>query len=199
MNNDNKVTDKKELFKIVEFILNRADEGDLEVVSEALKKRQTAKSRGPAGVDINYLAHSMGSTVSKQVSSSKDYLRSTVTDYVVKIIKQHAPEITDDQLKVLLDEYIPSEASAAEKNVKRLPSDVELKMIDQFLRFNSGKMPLEEQAMLRDSIPDWQETYWKRFAPKIRGLLTLYLKGKIDSDTCWIELQRELFNEQQDK
>ncbi len=199
------MTDKKELYRIVDFILNKADDGDLEVVKEALKKRLTAKSKGPGGIDINYLAHSMGSTISKQVSSSREYIRGTVTDYVTRIIKEHAPEITEEQLKVLLDEWVtpppagpPEEGQGKRASGKtgKLPPDVELKMIDQFLRFGSGKMPLEEQARLRESIPEWQEAYWSRFTPRIRGLLTLYLKGKIDSDSCWDEIQRELFDGQ---
>lgn len=203
------MTDKKELYKIADFILNRADDGDLEVVKEALKKRLEAKNRGPGGTDINYLAHSTGDAVAKQLSSSRQQIRETVCEFVAKIIKQHAPEISDEQLKVLLDEWVgdekdrnpfrqdPDSGRESKREKSMFPADLELKMIDQFLRFGSGRMPLEEQAGLRESIPDWQEAYWKSFTPRIRGLLTLYFKGKIDSDTCWAGIRRELFDGQQ--
>ncbi|MDX9801365.1 MAG: hypothetical protein RBT69_08530, partial [Spirochaetia bacterium] len=151
------MTDKKELYRIVDFILNKADEGDLEVVGEALKKRLTARSKSPGGVDINYLAHSMGENISKQVSASKDQLRETIADFVAKTIKQQVPDISDEHLEVLLKEWV-ADPDTKERNIeKKLPHDVELKMIDQFLRFSSGKMPLEEQSRLRESIPDWQQ------------------------------------------
>ena len=70
-------------------------------------------------------------------------------------------------------------------------------MIDQILRFSSGEMPVSEQAELNKSMPDWQENYWKHFPEKIRGLITLYLKGKIDSGSCWDEIKKELYSEEQ--
>lgn len=193
------MTDKKELYRIADFILNKADEGDLEVVSEALKKRLAARSKGPGGIDINYLAHSMGDNISKQVSASKEQLRETIAEFVARSIRQQVPDISDEHLEVLLKEWVTDPGKKERNTDKKLPHDVELKMIDQFLRFSSGKMPLEEQSRLRESIPDWQQAYWQRFTRKIRGLLTLYLKGRIDSETCWREIQKELFDEQQDE
>jgi hypothetical protein len=195
------VIEKKELYNIAEFILNKADEKDLHVIQEVLNKRLSQKSKSPEGVDINRLAHVTGDAVSKQLSASKKQIRETVTDFVKSIIKQHAPEISDDELKVLLDEWAPDPEAlkkAAGKE-KKLPTDVILKMIDQFLRFSNGEMSLDEQKELRDTIPEWQQEYWNRFPQKIRGLLTLYLKGKIDSETCWQEIKRDLFGEQSEK
>lgn len=194
------MTSRDELLKIADFILNRADSGDLEVIKEALHKRGEGAAKGPQGVNINYMAHSMGNSLAKQVSSSKEYIRETVTNFAVQTIKQHAPEISDEHLKTLLNEWVPDPEVAAKKkensvSKKKLPPDAELKMIDQFLRFGSGAMPIDEQAKLRSTILDWQEAYWKGFSPKVRGLITLYLKGKIDSETCWREIQKELYGE----
>ncbi len=193
--------DKKELYNIAEFILNKADERELQVIEEALKRRLAKKNKAFGGMDINYLAHSTGDAVSKQLSASKEQIRETVTGFVKNIIREHAPEISEDELNVLLDEWVPDPEAGKKSagNEKRLPDDVVLKMIDQFLRFNSGEMSLDEQKLLRDSIPQWQEEYWKRFPQKIRGLLTLYIKGKIDSGTCWVEIKKELFSGEQQK
>jgi len=195
------VIDKKELYNIADFILNKADEKDLHVIEEVLKRRLTQKNNGPRGVDINHLAHTTGEAVSRQLSASREQIRETVTGFVKNIIKQHAPEISDNELKVLLDEWAPDPESRKNKNAnreKKLPNDVVLKMIDQFLRFSNGEMSLDEQQELRDTLPDWQQEYWKGFPQKTRGLLTLYLKGKIDSETCWHEIKKELFDGQQE-
>jgi len=196
------VIDKKDLYNIADFILNKADEKDLHVIEEVLNRRLTQKNRSPRGIDINHLAHTTGDAVSRQLSASKEQIRETVTGFITNIIKQHAPEISDKELKVLLNEWAPDPESMKKKNAakdKKLPNDVVLKMIDQFLRFSNGEMSLDEQEELRDAFSDWQQEYWKGFPQKIRGLLTLYLKGKIDSETCWQEIKKELFNEQQEK
>ncbi|MCL2294309.1 MAG: hypothetical protein FWC36_05540 [Spirochaetes bacterium] len=192
--------EKKELFNIADFILNKADEKDLGVIEEVLKRRLEQKSKSPGGVDINYLARTAGDSISKQLSYSREQVRETVTGFVKGIIKQHAPEIGDNELKVLLDEWVPDPEAAKKKHAekeKKLPNDVIIKMIDQFLRFSNDQMSLDEQKALRDSMPQWQEDYWKAFPLRIRGLLTLYLKGKIDSEACWREIKKELFDEQE--
>jgi len=194
------VIDKKELYNIADFILNKADDKDLHVIEEVLNRRLAQKSRSPRGVDINHLAHTTGETVSRQLSASREQIRETVTGFVKNIIKQHAPEISDDELKVLLNEWAPDPEAIKKRNAnkeKKLPKEVVLKMIDQFLRFSNDEMSLDEQKELRDALPDWQQEYWKGFPQKIRALLTLYLKGRIDSVTCWREIQKELFDEQQ--
>ena len=194
--------ENRELYKIVEFILNKADKKDLHAIEEALSRRLEQKSKSPRGVDINYLANTSGEAISRQLSVSREQIRETVTGYVKDIIKQHAPEIGDKELKVLLDEWVPDpetrkKAAAKADKERRLPNDVILKMIDQFLRFSSDAMPLDEQKELRDTFPNWQQEYWNGFPQKIRALLTIYLKGRIDSDTCWREIEKELFGGQQ--
>ena len=191
--------EKKELYNIADFILNKADEEDLMVVEEALRRRLCQKGRKIGGVDINHLAHTTGETVAKRLSASHEQIRETVTGFVKDMIKQHAPEIRNDELEVLLNEWVPDPKTrkkrSAEKE-KQLPKDVILKMIDQFLRFSNGQMSMDEQKELRDTMPEWQQEYWNGFPQKIRALITLYLKGKIDSETCWLEIKKELFGEQ---
>ena len=188
--------ENSELYNIVDYILNKAGEKELEVVKEALKRRIENKNHSPMGIDINRMAHDAGSSLGRQVASSKDYIRDTVKDFVVRTIKQQAPEISERDLDVLIDQWVPAPGKTGKKaEGKQLPSDVIIKMIDQILRFSSGEMPLSEQAELNSSMPDWQENYWKHFPDKIRGLITLYLKGKIDSGTCWDEIKKELYSE----
>ena len=188
--------ENSELYNIVDYILNKAGDRELEVIKEALRRRIENRSRSPMGIDISRMAHDAGSSLAEQVASSKDYIRDTVKDFVIRTIKQEAPGISDRDLNVLLDQWVP-DPEKAEKNDTgaQLPSDVIIKMIDQILRFSSGEMSVSEQAELNKSMPDWQENYWKHFPDKIRGLITLYLKGKIDSGTCWDEIKKELYSE----
>ncbi len=188
--------ENRELFNIVDYILNKAGERELEVIKEALKRRIERRDHSPMGIDINRVAHDAGSSLGKQVASSKEYIRNTVKDFVIKTIRQEAPDISDHDLNILLDQWAPDPGNERKSSGgKKLPNDVVIKMIDQLLRFSSGEMPVTEQSRLRESMPDWQENYWINFPDKIRGLITLYLKGKIDSGTCWEEIKKELYSE----
>jgi len=193
------VIDKKELYNIADFILNKADEKDLMVVEEALKRRRAQKGKKIGGVDISHLAHTTGEAMARQLTVSHEQIRETVTELVRDMIKQRAPEIRDDELQVLLNEWVPDPKTRKKRlteKEKNLPEDVILKMIDQFLRFSNGQMSMDEQKELRDTMPEWQQEYWNGFPQKIRALITLYLKGKIDSETCWHEIKKELFGEE---
>lgn len=185
---------EKELYNVVEYILNKAGEKELEVIKEALKRRIEKRQHSPMGIDINRIAHESGDALSRQISSSKDYIRNSVKDFVINTIKQEVPDISDHDLEVLLDQWVP-DPGKMKKNENQLPPDAVIKMIDQFLRFSSGEMAVSEQAELNRSMSGWQENYWRHFPDKIRGLITLYLKGKIDSGTCWDEIEKELYNE----
>jgi hypothetical protein len=186
----------KELYDVVEYILNSAGERELEVIKEALKRRIEKKQHSPMGIDINRIAHESGNALSRELSSSKDYIRNSVKDFVIKTIRAEAPEISNHDLEVLLDQWVPDPGKIKKtENKNQLPSDAVIKMIDQFLRFSTGEMAVGEQAELNRSMSDWQENYWNHFPNKIRGLISLYLKGKIDSGTCWDEIEKELYNE----
>ncbi len=186
----------RELYNIVDYILNKAGDRELEVIKEALRRRIENKSHSPMGIDINRIAHDAGRDLGKQVASSKKMISDTVKDFVVKTIRQEAPGISDHDLGVLLDQWVPDPERAKKRGgAEKLPNDVVIKMIDQILRFSSGEMSVTEQAELNRSMPDWQENYWRHFPDRIRGLITLYLKGKIDSGTCWDEIKKELYSE----
>ena len=191
------MADEKKLYEIADFILNHADDSELEVVREALKRRLEHRSRSPRGIDINAAAHRMGESVEGQLQSSRDFIRKTVKDFIIKTLKQQAPEISDSEIEVLLEEYLPSEEKKKDlkkRKKKKLPPGAELKMVDQFIRFSTGNMSLDEQAELRGELGEWHEEYWKGFSDKVRGLLTLYFKGRIDSETCWLEVKKEIYD-----
>lgn len=181
---------EKTLYSIVEYILNQADDHDMAVILKAVQKRESSRA-----LDMSRLAHSMGKSIEDQISVSKKDIENIVRNYICDMIRKEQPDISDRDMKVLMDEWLPSEKAKAAKlkrTDKQLPSALLLKMIDQFLRFSTGQMSASEQAELRREMPEWQNSYWKYFPSKIRGLITLYLKGKIGAEICWQEMKREL-------
>ena len=77
-------------------------------------------------------------------------------------------------------------------NKTPIPKDMMVTMIEQFLVYSEGNMPVREQAQLRREIPDWQKKYWEKFPPGIKDALSLYLKGTIDRQTLWLDIHKVL-------
>ncbi len=77
-------------------------------------------------------------------------------------------------------------------NSKPLPNDGQLTMIRQLLTFSAGTMSASEQTELYNSIPDWQREYWRLLSGGVRDILTLFLKGSIDEETCWSQIYSAL-------
>lgn len=67
------------------------------------------------GIDINRIAHDSGSSLGRQLSASKDYIRDTVKDFVIRTIQQQAPGISEEELNVLLDQWVPDPGKAVKK------------------------------------------------------------------------------------
>lgn len=181
--------DREDLFAIVDAIMNRATDADVEVIIEALKRR----GKGVpvlSGVNPGRLAKESAKAVSSQMSYSIDGIRRMIQNFAVEVIRKEAPELSEDQISQLLDAWVPDSGKGpAEKPV---PPDVLLTMIKQFLSFSTGTMSPSEQMELEHTIPDWQRVYWQKMPEGIRSVLTLFLKGKIDSDTCWEKIYSDL-------
>jgi hypothetical protein len=107
-------------------------------------------------------------------------LKQSVLDYAVRIIKQEAPELNDDQIKQLTDAWIPDpDSNSGRSQEEKLPADLLSAMVEQFVAYSSGTMDEAEEQGLRKEMGAWPERYWKAFPQVIRLLITDYLKNKI--------------------
>ncbi len=87
----------------------------------------------------------------------------------------------------------PAKRGAGAKGKPRaLPPDAILTMVMQFLSYSTESMSVSQQMRLNEEIPDWQRRYWAQFSPRIRELLTLFLRGEIDHETCVARVYGEL-------
>ncbi len=188
------------LYEIVDFILNEASERDLEVVRSALKRRiDGADARGAMGVDPARLARSAAASIQEQLGGSIDQIRATVRNFAVEMIRKEAPEVTEAQLRELLNAWVPESSTAPERRApgekgaaKQLPPEALLAMVAQFVSYSTESMSVSEQLKLREQIPDWQSRYWKKFSPRLRALVSYLLNGELDPDTFWERVHGEL-------
>ena len=179
--------ERDQLFSIVDMILNNSTDGDIDVIMEAVKRRAKGRNSGTfRGINPEKLAKESAAVLNQQVSYSVDGIRNMIQDYAVKIIKNEAPELKENQIQELLDAWVPdpSKKKASAERIN-LPKDVLYTMIRQLLAFTAGTMSASEQTELYNQIPDWQREYWNSLPEGVCDILTLFIKGSIDEETCW--------------
>ena len=188
--------DEVRLYDLIDFILNSADEQELDVIRSAIRRREndTAGS-GPMGLNIGKMAKESAAHINEQLGTSQTKIREMIKGFVKEQIKREAPEISDEQANELMDTWVPDSGKkkpVPETTTKKLPSDAVIGMVKQFISFSTGAMTVTEEASLNQSIPDWQKRYWAGFSPTVRRLVSLFLKGAMNGRDFWDGMYDEL-------
>ena len=172
-----------ELVKVLDFILNRCDEASIEVLAAAVvrRRRDLAMFGGSVNVpDPQRMAAELSSKINVSVSAGADGLKQSIRDMAIRIIKQEAPELSDEQIAGLTNSWIPETGKNPDGGASsKMPRDILASMIDQFVSFSRGNMKSAEDRQLRDEMGAWPERYWKAFPPVIRSIISDYLKDAI--------------------
>ncbi|MFP4365348.1 MAG: hypothetical protein ACLFR1_15910, partial [Spirochaetia bacterium] len=135
----------KRLMEILDYILNSADASEISAIEAAIQRRQNDLSKGMS-IQPGKMAKEMASKVSHDIETPLDNIRSMVKGYVTQIIKQNAPEISDEELQVLLDEYMPEAQRKQKKPGPGVNGDLLYIMVRQFIAYSKGSMPISEQS-----------------------------------------------------
>lgn len=172
-----------ELVRTLDFILNRCDEQAIEAVAAAVvrRRKELALFGGTAMPNPGNMAKNLASQLN--LDGAIEGMQKSVRDYAVRIIRQEAPELSDEQIEQLTRAWIPekskSGASSGPDGKSGLPRNLLASMIDQFVLFSQGKMEAEEDEALRREMGPWPDKYWKSFPQVIRLLIADYIKGEI--------------------
>jgi hypothetical protein len=165
-----------ELVRTLDYILNRCTEKALDAVAAAVvRRRRDIAFLGDGAVDPKKMAAAMTSQIN--TGASIEGLRKTIQDMAVRIIRQEAPELNDEQVEELTRAWIPQNAGT-----NPLPQDLLPSMITQFIAYSQGLMGEAEDRELRQEMGPWPERYWKVFPQVIRLIITDYLNGALTED-----------------
>jgi hypothetical protein len=167
-----------ELVRTLDYILNRCDEVSIEAVAAAVvrRRRELTMFGGAQSLpDPQRMAKELSGRIN--IGGSIDALKQSVRDMAVKIIRQEAPELTDEQVNELTRAWVP-DPSGEEDDGKRIPRDLLASMIGQFTSFSIGQMSEDEDQGLRKELGAWPDRYWKAFPAVIRLIITEYIKGE---------------------
>jgi hypothetical protein len=167
--------------------LNAASDEEFEVIVKAVQRRQKDRHLYSkiGGMNPGRAAKTMSADIQKRFGASMESIRGTVNGFVADIIRREAPQIPEEDLRSLLDMYAKQGTQEAASGRADLPPEASLSMVKRFMAFSTGGMSASEQQYLWESMPRWQDEYWKSFSPEIKALIDGSLKGKIDADTFW--------------
>ncbi|MBN2511285.1 MAG: hypothetical protein JXB03_13475 [Spirochaetales bacterium] len=171
-----------QLYKVVDYILNSADDAAVEVIISALKKRGERRVNF-AGVNPDALARQMAREIQGDMGFSLENIRSMVRDMVVKVIHNEAPELGEDDVQTLLDAWVPEDPKPIQ--MEPLPRDVSLQMIKQFISYSTGTMSMTELERLEREIPGWKEKFFARFSDPVRSLIKYLVEGNMSLEEFW--------------
>jgi hypothetical protein len=179
------------LYNVLEFILNRASSAELEVIAEAVKRRQSP-GKGLGGISPRSMAENVAAKVKDQLGGVLS-VRSISREIVTDMIRQKEPNISDRELEVLLDHWLPGTAGSSTETARegaageeaargRMPPDVLITRISQYVAARQQSLPREEEERLPEN---WQSLFWESFPDPIRGRIREHLNGRLSDVEFW--------------
>lgn len=181
---------RSQLATILEFILNQADDAEFEVIKSACERRIRDRTAFASlgGEGPGAMARRLASELEVGVGATMESVRATMKGFVADIVRKHAPEVSEEQLAAILEEYLSdAKGRAAPKDVaeteQSLPPEAILGMVRSFVAYSEGRMPPSQQQELWETNPRWQDQYWAAFSGEIKTLVKAYLEGRINGDT----------------
>lgn len=193
---------------VLDYVLNRCTLREIDALEAAVERRRrdlTARS-GIISLDPGRAAREMTGAVNKSINVSMDGIRETFRHFAEDVIRKEAPELTDEQMRELVDSWIPQNMSlgtdgvtSSSQNpsegkpanyrgltqkglVNGVPRDAMFEMVSQFVDYSVGAMPISVEASLRDEIGDWTTLYWKKFPRPLQELIQRFLSGSISAE-----------------
>ena len=185
------MSSEEPLYTILEYILNRATSAELEVIAEALRRRRS-HAGGLGGLTPRGMAENVAEKVKEQLGGILD-VRSISRQIVTDMIRQKEPNISEQELEVLLNNWLPGTARAGEEGTSAaeqqpvqaaagIAPDVLISRISQYVAARQGTLPPEEQ----NSLPkDWQNSYWESFPEQLRAWIREHLQGRLSQVEFW--------------
>jgi len=169
------------LLQALDYILNHSNETSIDALSEAVVRRRrdltifNAVGNMP---DPQRMAKEITEKINTGIGGGIESMRRSVQDMIIKLLKEHAPELNEKQINELCQAWLPD--NPGKSGTKgALPPDVLLSMIEQFVSFSHGEMKESVDKNLRDEMGAWPQRYWNAFPPVVKQLITDYLKNKI--------------------
>lgn len=172
------MAEDEELKRILDEFMKNASDEDIMELNRLLETRKSSPRGG--AMDVNSIARDMSRQLNERIGLSEKNIKSMARDMVVKLAREHKPDITDAELRVLVRHMVPGPDYSGV--AKKLPPAVLKTMILHFVTYGTGRMSEAEKSLMPAG---WTTKYWQVFPPEIRRLISSFLKGSLDAKVFW--------------
>jgi len=170
------------LLQALDYILNQSNEATIEALAEAVVRRRrdlTVFNALGSMPDPRRMAKKITEKINTGIGGGLETMRNSVQDMIKKILKEHAPELNARQINELCNAWLPDSPNSKKSAAGKLPPDVILSMVEQFVSFSHGTMKESVDKGLREEMGAWPQRYWSAFPPVVKKIITDYLKNNI--------------------
>jgi len=169
------------LLQALDYILNHSDGASVDVLAEAVTRRRRDLTVFQAVGEIpnpEKMAKEISESLGGSTKKIMDGMKTSIHEMIVRLLREHAPELNENQIEELCQEWLPTQSGKKHKD-KNMPSDALLSMIEHFVSFSHGTMSKTVDQGLREELGAWPERYWNSFPAVIRQIIKDYLENKI--------------------
>ena len=179
------MSDRKETDRILREFLENASPAERRELNRLLDERKQ-NPMSLKEMNIGGVARSMAEDLQKSMGLTQNNIRRTAVDMVVRLARQHQPDITDTELQALVNEMVPDHRKEAKS---KLPPDILKTMVLQFVSYSLGEMPEHE---LRELPEGWAKKYWEHFPSPVQVLISDFLKRGTGRREFWKNISKHL-------
>ncbi len=181
--------DSKDLIdEIINDFMNNASPEELHEFMSLLEKR--GKSQSPLGGNLNIdgIASSFAENIQERVGLTTENITRSARGIVRDMILQYDPHIPEEKIQMLLKEWLPDRGNMW----KKLPVEVIVTMVSQFVAYGKGELSEEEKTEFPDG---WIDRYWAFFPSPLKKLIEAHLRNRINKVTFWSSVEAFLCKE----
>ncbi|MBN2038464.1 MAG: hypothetical protein JW864_00375 [Spirochaetes bacterium] len=172
----NKNDSKAAIRQILDEFFENASQEDILELQALLEKRGKVSSLN--GINPKAMASKYAKNLYNQMGLTNNIITKTARDTVRTMILQYDPNIPEEQINVLLNQWVPKK----QNSWKKIPAEVLKTMIAQFTAYGRGEL---NEQQLKDFPKDWAKKYWVNFPEGIQRLIESHIRGRIGSQLFW--------------
>ncbi len=175
---------KKELVMILDFILNKSQPEELDVIQDSISRRRNDMNSQIMHLNVPGMAGNISNSIKDQFSSFNN-VHTMIRGFVKDIIVKSIPNIPKEHLEILLNEWVSNPEKIKKGNEANLPRKAVRSMIVQFIDYSLGRMTPDEKKQLQSG---WSKKYWNIFSISTRKIISDLLTGKIAEKQFWKQI-----------
>ena len=173
--------------RILRDFMENASQDEIHELERLLKERESRRRYSVP--DPAEMAKKLSAQIHQQMGLTNVNIKSMARDLVIKLAREHKPDITPRELKVLVEQMVPSKGGSTAPRKPNVPPSMMKTMISQFIAYSQGEM---EPAELEGLPEGWVQKYWNVFPVNVQKLLSVYIKGGIDTKSFWRRIAEAL-------